>query len=152
MGGLFGSDDEDDDMFFTPSKPKADPKPAAPSSSAKKMSQAEKDALSAAAFGDGSSAGTTGGFNFGGDDEDLFGGGVGGSAAAVSGMGKGSSVRVGNGVVESELVSMHRVEKCVVSTKSLDIILGLRVRINTVKKASLLLVCRILFWVIHKFL
>lgn len=85
-GGLFGSDDEDDDMFFTPSKPKAvDPKQSAPSSSAKKMTQAEKDALSAAAFGDG------GGFSFGADD-DLFGGAEGSAAVPVSCMGKGSSI------------------------------------------------------------
>ena len=78
MGGLFGSDDEDD-MFFTPSKPKAvDPKPSAPSSSAKKMTQAQKDALSASAFGDGD------GFTFGADDDDLFGGAEGSAAALVS--------------------------------------------------------------------
>ena len=65
-------------MFFTPTKPKADPKPAAPSSSAKEMTQAEKDALSAAAFGNSSS-----GFDFGTDDGDLFGGG--GPATTVSG-------------------------------------------------------------------
>ena len=74
-------------MFFTPSKPKAEPKPAAaPSSSAKKMTQAEKDALSAAAFGDG------GGFSFGADEDDLFGGGGGSLASTVSRMGKGSSI------------------------------------------------------------
>ena len=68
-GGLFGSDDEDDDMFFTPSKPKEASKPTATTSSAKKMTQAEKEALSAAAFGDSSS-----GYDFGADDGDLFGG------------------------------------------------------------------------------
>ena len=66
-------------MFFTPSKPKAmDPKPSAPSSSAKKMTQAEKAALSAAAFGDG------GGFTFGADNDDLFGGAEGSAAESVS--------------------------------------------------------------------
>ena len=86
-GSLFGSDDEDD-MFFTPSKPKAEPKSAATtSSSTKKMTQAEKDALSAAAFGDSSS-----GFDFGTDEGDLF--GAGGSAALVSACGTGSSLTV----------------------------------------------------------
>ena len=77
-------------MFFTPSKPKADPKPAAPSNSTKKMTQAEKDALSTAAFGDSSS-----GFNFGADEGDLFGGG--GSPATVSWLGTGSSIVLGTG-------------------------------------------------------
>ena len=56
-------------MFFTPSKPKPAAASGNTASSAKKMTQAEKDALSAAAFGNSSS-----GFNFGNDDGDLFGG------------------------------------------------------------------------------
>ena len=71
-GGLFGSDDEDDDMFFTPRKPKSPPASTSPSTTkgfAKKMIQAEKDALSTSAFGNSSS-----GFDFGADDVDMFGG------------------------------------------------------------------------------
>ena len=56
-------------MFFTPSKTK--PPSSSPSTSTKKMTQAEKDALSAAAFGNGSSA-------FGDDEDNLFGGGASG--------------------------------------------------------------------------
>ena len=61
VGGIFGSDDDDDnDLFSTPSKT-TPPKPAD-----KEMSQAEKDALSAAVFGSSS------GFDFGQGEDNLF--------------------------------------------------------------------------------
>ena len=43
-GGLFGSDDEEDDMFFTPKKA-ALPTTKSPSTAKKELSQTEKAAL-----------------------------------------------------------------------------------------------------------